>query len=163
MPSKVTNSYLPFEPFIWHLAHGRTLTVGPKAVVMGILNVTPDSFSDGGKYDEIDKAIKQAKKMLRQGAQIIDVGGESTRPDAANVSAKEEQKRVLPIIEALSDISECIISIDTYKASTAKLAIKKGAHIVNDVWGLQFDPKMASTINALKAGCVLMHTGRQRT
>lgn len=152
----------PFKPTNWQLAHGRSLQLGPKGIVMGILNVTPDSFSDGGKFSDINTAVKRAKLMYRQGAAIIDVGGESTRPGAEKITAKQEQARVLPIIEALSQTSDCLISIDTYRASTAKLAIKAGAHIINDVWGLQKNKNIGPLIAKAKAGCVLMHTGRER-
>lgn len=157
------NKYNPFKNSIWNLAHGRTLQLGEKSVVMGILNVTPDSFSDGGKFINVEKAVRAGKRMVRQGAAIIDIGGESTRPGASKVTAKQEQDRVLPIIKALSQSSDCLISIDTYRASTAKLAVKVGAHIVNDVWGLQKDKKLGEVISKLDAGCVLMHTGRERT
>lgn len=157
------NKFNPYVETTWNLAHGRSIQLGHKSVVMGILNVTPDSFSDGGKYSQVEEAIRQAKKMYRQGAAIIDIGGESTRPGAAKVTAKQEQERVLPIIKALSDASDCIISIDSYRASTARLAIKAGAHIVNDVWGLQKDKKLGDVIYQTQAGCVLMHTGRERS
>lgn len=156
------SKYNPFEETTWQLAHGRAIQLGAKSVVMGILNVTPDSFSDGGKYSDVQMAVRQGKKMHRQGAAIIDIGGESTRPGAVKITAKQEQDRVLPIIEALAKSSDCLISIDTYRATTAKLAIKAGAHIINDVWGLQKDNKLGSIINKTKAGCVLMHTGRER-
>lgn len=156
------NNFNPHTVTTWKLAHGRSIQLGYKSVVMGILNVTPDSFSDGGKYSHIETAVRQGKKMYRQGAAIIDIGGESTRPGADKVTAKQEQDRVLPIIEALCDMSDCIISIDTYRASTAKLAIKAGAHIINDVWGLQKDKKLGDVIYKTQAGCVLMHTGRER-
>lgn len=146
----------------WRLAHGRSIQLGPKSVVMGILNVTPDSFSDGGKYSNVDLAVRQGNKMFKQGAAIIDIGGESTRPGAIKITAQQEQDRVLPIIEALAKACQCLISIDTYRASTAKLAVNAGAHIINDVWGLQKDGKLGAVIYKTKAGCVLMHTGRER-
>ncbi|MCG7503534.1 dihydropteroate synthase [Mesorhizobium retamae] len=146
----------------WQLAHGRHLDLGEKSVVMGILNVTPDSFSDGGLFDAPDRALDQARRMVDQGAAIIDVGGESTRPGAAPVTAEEEQQRVLPIVERLAGFGEALISIDTYRAETARLALKAGANIVNDVWGLQKDPELAGEVAAAKAGVVIMHTGRGR-
>lgn len=146
----------------WQLAHGRHLDLGEKSVVMGILNVTPDSFSDGGLFDAPDRALDQARRMVDEGAAIIDVGGESTRPGAAPVTAEEEQQRVLPIVERLAGFGEALISIDTYRAETARLALKAGANIVNDVWGLQKDPQLASEVAAAKAGVVIMHTGRGR-
>lgn len=147
----------------WHLAHDRQLSLGYKSIVMGVLNVTPDSFSDGGRFDNIDASIVQAQKMLEDGAAIIDIGGESTRPGAEPVSAQQEQVRVLPVIKALKANSDAILSIDTYRASTAQLALEAGAHIINDVWGFQKDPAIASVAAELNAGCCAMHTGRERT
>ncbi|APH72129.1 dihydropteroate synthase [Aquibium oceanicum] len=151
-----------FRPRRWLLAHGRELVLGPKAVVMGILNVTPDSFSDGGRFRSATRAIEQAAAMTTQGAAIIDVGGESTRPGSAAVSAAEEQARVLPVIEALAAREDVLISVDTYRAETARAALEAGAHIVNDVWGLQRDPDLASVCRAAGAGVVLMHNSRER-
>ncbi|RUV17651.1 dihydropteroate synthase [Mesorhizobium sp. M1A.F.Ca.IN.022.04.1.1] len=124
----------------WQLAHGRHLDLGPKSVVVGILNVTPDSFSDGGLFIAPEKAIAQARRMAEEGAAIIDIGGESTRPGFAPISAEEEQTRVLPVIEALAASGEALISVDTYREDTARRAVAAGAHIVNDVWGLQREP-----------------------
>lgn len=146
----------------WQLAHGRHLDLGGKARVMGILNVTPNSFSDGGLFDRFDKAIAQAHLMAGEGAVIIDVGGESTGPRAVPVSAAEEQARVLPVIEALAASGETLISIDTYREETARLAVAAGAHIVNDVWGLQREPGIARVAAETGAGLVIMHTGRER-
>ncbi|MGE0281921.1 MAG: dihydropteroate synthase [Rhizobiaceae bacterium] len=146
----------------WTLAHGRSLELGARAQLMGILNVTPDSFSDGGRYVEIDVAVDQALKMVEEGASIIDIGGESTRPGAAEVDANEEQARVLPVIRALRERSDVLISIDTYRAETARLAVEAGANIVNDVHGLQRDPDIADVAAATGAGLVIMHTGRGR-
>ncbi len=152
----------PFSPRQWRLAHGRTLTVGPRALVMGVLNVTPDSFSDGGRFDAPQAALEQAGRMLREGAAIVDVGGESTRPGATPVPADEEQARILPVIRALAEKSDAIISVDTYRASTAAAAVAAGAHIVNDVWGLQKEPDIARIAAETGAGLVIMHTGRER-
>ncbi|WP_027036752.1 dihydropteroate synthase [Mesorhizobium ciceri] len=146
----------------WHLAHGRHLDLGGKAVVVGILNVTPDSFSDGGQFDAPEKALAQARRMIGEGALVVDVGGESTRPGAAAVSASQEQARILPVIEALAGVSEVLISVDTYRADTARLAVAAGAHIVNDVWGLQREPDIARVAADTGAGLVIMHTGRDR-
>lgn len=146
----------------WQLAHGRHLDLGGKAVVVGILNVTPDSFSDGGLFDVPEAALSQARRMIGEGAQIIDVGGESTRPGSAAISASEEQARVLPIIEALASANEVLISVDTYRTETARLAVAAGAHIVNDVWGLQREPDIARVAAETGAGLVIMHTGRDR-
>lgn len=146
----------------WQLAHDRSLQLGSKSVIMGILNVTPDSFSDGGNHIELNKALAAAKTMLDDGATIIDVGGESTRPGAAIVEPEVEAARVLPVIRALTEHFGCIISIDTYRASTARLAVEAGAHIVNDVWGLQREPEIANVAKETSAGLVIMHTSRDR-
>ncbi|RWC49512.1 MAG: dihydropteroate synthase [Mesorhizobium sp.] len=146
----------------WQLAHGRYLDLGDKAVVVGILNVTPDSFSDGGLFVAPDKALAQAHRIVGEGALVVDVGGESTRPGAAAVSASQEQARILPVIEALSSSGEVLISVDTYRADTARLAVAAGAHIVNDVWGLQREPDIARVAADTGAGLVIMHTGRDR-
>ena len=130
----------PFTATRWNLAHGRSLELGPRGLLMGIVNVTPDSFSDGGRFIDPDVAIAQALQMVGEGAVILDIGGESTRPGGAPVDAEEEARRVLPVIaglsQALAGRDDVVISIDTYRASTAKAAIDAGAHIVNDVWGL---------------------------
>lgn len=146
----------------WQLAHGRHLDFGAKAEVMGILNVTPNSFSDGGAFNRLDAAVAQARLMAQEGASIIDVGGESTNPKAEPVSASEEQARALPVVEALAALGETLISIDTYREETARLAVAAGAHIVNDVWGLQREPGIARVAAETGAGLVIMHTGRER-
>lgn len=152
----------PFEPVVWTLAHGRSAMLGPRGLIMAIINVTPDSFSDGGINASTDTAIENALRAVADGAAIIDIGGESTRPGAAEVSAAEEQDRVLPVIEALSARSDVLISIDTYRVSTAERAIAIGAHIVNDVHGLQRDPDLAAVVARTSAGVCIMHTGRGR-
>ena len=129
---------------------------------MGILNVTPDSFSDGGLFDAPQRAIAQARRMAEEGAAIVDVGGESTRPGAVPITAKEEQARVLPVVEALAKQGDMLVSVDTYRAETARLAVEAGAHIVNDVWGLQREPGIAGVAADTGAGLVIMHTGRDR-
>lgn len=144
------------------LAHGRALALGRRAVIMGILNVTPDSFSDGGRLSGLDAAVEAARAMHAAGATIIDIGGESTRPGAAPVDAEEEQRRVLPVIEALAGPDGPLISVDTYRAQTARLALSAGAHMVNDVWGLQREPEIADVAARFGAGLVIMHTGRDR-
>ena len=146
----------------WYLAHGRHLDLGGKALVMGVLNVTPDSFSDGGQFEACSAAVAQARRMVEEGASIIDVGGESTRPGAAPVTAAEEQARILPVISELAGSGEVLISVDTYREETARLAVAAGAHIVNDVWGLQRDPGIARLAAETGAGLVIMHTGRER-
>lgn len=144
------------------MAHGRHLDLGDKAVVVGILNVTPDSFSDGGLFDAAETALVQARRMLGEGALVVDVGGESTRPGASAITAGEEQARILPVIEALAGSGEVLISVDTYRAETARLAVAAGAHIVNDVWGLQREPDIARIAAETGAGLIIMHTGRDR-
>ncbi len=151
-----------FAPVVWPLAHGRSIELGPKAAIMGVLNVTPDSFSDGGRFEKIEAALAQARRMTAEGAAIVDVGGESTRPGAAKVDASEEQRRILPVIEALTQEGKALISVDTWRAETARLAVAAGAHIVNDVWGLQREPDIARVAAETGAGLVVMHTGRER-
>jgi len=145
--------------FQWSLGT-RTLELGKRTLIMGIVNVTPDSFSDGGRYLDPEKAAEHAIQLLDEGADIIDVGGESTRPAAKiAVSAEEELQRVLPVITALKkQRPQVVISVDTYKASVARAATTAGADIVNDVSGLRWDAQMASTMAEIKCGAVLMHT-----
>lgn len=147
---------------LWRLAHGRSLPLGGTGHLMAIVNVTPDSFSDGGDHAVSAAAIKHAMRCVEEGAAILDIGGESTRPGAAEVTAEEEEARVLPVIEALSARTDAILSIDTYRASTAAAAIAAGAHVVNDVHGLQRDPALAGVIAGTGAGVCIMHTGRGR-
>lgn len=154
--------FSPFDLFRWSLAHGRHLELGPRGILMAIVNVTPDSFSDGGRFDSADAAVTRAILCLEEGAEIIDIGGESTRPGAASVSAAEEQDRILPVIEALAGTTDAIISVDTYRAETARLAVAAGAHIVNDVHGLQREPDIAGVAAQSGAGLCIMHTGRDR-
>ncbi|MBB4953405.1 dihydropteroate synthase [Agrobacterium vitis] len=146
----------------WHLAHGRTLELGAQARLMAIVNVTPDSFSDGGSHEAVHDAVDYALACIQDGADIIDIGGESTRPGATPVSALQEQDRVLPVIEALAKQSDVLISIDTYRAETARLALAAGAHIINDVSGLQKEPQIAAVAVSFRAGLCIMHTGRER-
>ncbi|MBI5056736.1 MAG: dihydropteroate synthase [Nitrospirae bacterium] len=124
---------------------------------MGILNVTPDSFSDGGKYFDKNKAVEQALRMRDDGADIIDIGGESTRPGAEKISAKEEIKRVVPVIEAITDKIKIPVSIDTYKSAVAEAAIPAGASMINDISGLRFDPEMPRVAARHKVPVVIMH------
>ncbi len=136
---------------------GRKIKVGERTFVMGILNITPDSFSDGGEYFSPEKALERALKMVEEGADIIDVGGESTRPGHVPVDAEEEIGRVLPVIELLSGKIEVPISIDTYKAEVARRAVEAGASMINDIWGLRGDPEMAATVSELGVPYIMMH------
>ncbi|HDR7689705.1 TPA: dihydropteroate synthase [Bacillus toyonensis] len=134
-----------------------TLNLNEKTLIMGILNVTPDSFSDGGSYNEVDAAVRHAKEMKNEGAHIIDIGGESTRPGFAKVSVEEEVKRVVPMIQTVSKEVELPISIDTYKAEVAKQAIEAGAHIINDIWGAKAEPEIAEVAAHYDVPIILMH------
>jgi len=140
-----------------HLPHGQSLTIGGPTLVMGIVNVTPDSFSDGGRFADVEAAVFHGVRLVDEGAAILDVGGESTRPTAEPVPADMEKARVLPVVAALAAGVATPISIDTYKASVAAAAIESGASIVNDVWGFQRDPEMARVVAATGAAAVLMH------
>ena len=122
----------------YHFPDGKTLTVGRRTLVMGILNVTPDSFSDGGRYDTAETALAHMREMVADGADLIDVGAESTRPGSAALSPEEEQARLLPLLEKLLPACPVPISVDTYHAQTAEKAMQMGAHILNDIWGLQY-------------------------
>src|SRR5208337_4469865 len=145
--------------FQWNLG-SRVLELGRRTLIMGIVNVTPDSFSDGGVYIDAEKAVLRAEQLLGEGATIIDVGGESTRPGASeSVSEEEERRRVLPVIRDLKRRRPgAVVSVDTYKANVARAAVELGAEVVNDVSGFRWDPKMAKTLAELKVGAVLMHT-----
>jgi dihydropteroate synthase len=142
------------------LAHGRELEVGGRTIIMGILNVTPDSFSDGGRYMEPDRAIARAAEMIEQGADIIDIGGASSRPDSVMVGEEEELERVLPVIKELA-ARDIIISVDTCRASVARAALDNGAHIINDIGNLKLDPEMLSVLTAYQAPVILMHNRLQ--
>ncbi|AMM91273.1 dihydropteroate synthase [Peribacillus simplex] len=133
------------------------LDYSKKTLIMGILNVTPDSFSDGGKYNRVDAALKHAEQMVNDGADILDVGGESTRPNYERISDEEEIERVAPIIEAVSRNIEIPISVDTYKSRVAEEAVKAGAHILNDIWGGKADSLMAKVAAEYKVPIILMH------
>ena len=128
-----------------------------RTYVMGILNATPDSFSDGGKFNEIDAALKRVKQMIDEGADIIDVGGESTRPNFEFVKEEDEIKRVVPIIKAIKENFDITVSIDTYKSKTAEAAVKAGADIINDVWGFKKDKDIAKVAAKYNVPCILMH------
>lgn len=157
--------------FEWNIG-SRNLLLGKRTLIMGVVNVTPDSFSDGGRYLETGNALEYALRLLDEGADIIDIGGESTRPgskvgtggdgdgkrSAPVVSEKEESERVIPVIKALKEKrNDVVISVDTYKANVARAAIAAGAEIVNDVSGFRWDEKMVKTLAELKCGAVLMH------
>ena len=128
-----------------------------ETVIMGILNVTPDSFSDGGRFNHIDNALKRAEEMIKDGAKIIDVGGESTRPGHVPVSDEIEIERTAPVIEALIREFDCLISIDTYKSKVAEAAVKAGAKIINDIWGAKMDPDIVKVAAKYDVPIILMH------
>jgi dihydropteroate synthase len=154
--------------FEWNIG-SRVLALGKRTLIMGILNVTPDSFSDGGQFLDHERAVPHALRLFDEGADIVDVGGESTRPGAKVsgsrkgdpekiVSETEEMRRVIPVIERLKELRpECVISVDTYKAHVARAAVEAGAEIVNDVSTFRWDAAMAKTVAGLKCGAVLMH------
>lgn len=136
---------------------GERVDISKKTWIMGILNVTPDSFSDGGKYDSIDRAIMQAKDMIASGVDIIDIGGESTRPGYTPVSTEEEIARVVPVVQAIRQISDVYLSIDTFKSETAKAALAAGADMINDIWGLKYDAKIAEVCKQYDCPLIIMH------
>lgn len=133
------------------------INFGEKTYVMGILNVTPDSFSDGGDFISPEKAVNHAKKMIGQGAHIIDIGGESSRPGHTRISAEEELERVIPVIKRLVKETDAIISLDTIRHEVAEEGLNHGVHIINDIWGLQGDSKMAEVVAKYKAPIIIMH------
>src|SRR5450755_3977833 len=151
--------------FQWNVG-SRVLELGRRTLIMGVVNVTPDSFSDGGLYIDAEKAVIRAEQLLDEGATIVDVGGESTRPGVSvaggskePVSEEEERRRVLPVIRDLKRRRpDALVSVDTYKPSVARAAVELGAEVVNDVSGFRWDPKMAKALAELKVGAVLMHT-----
>lgn len=132
-----------------------------KACIMGVLNVTPDSFSDGGSYTSVEKALEQAKKMIAEGAKIIDVGGESTRPGYTFVEATDEINRVVPVIKALKEKFDVLVSIDTYKTETARAALEAGADILNDVWAGLYDGEMLALAAEKNVPIILMHNQKE--
>lgn len=135
----------------------RALELGKQTYLVGILNLTPDSFSDGGEYASMESAVQRFHQMVNEGAMIVDIGGESTRPGHTPVSVAEEIGRVVPFIEMIRPRTDALISIDTSKSEVADAALRAGADIVNDVWGAQRDPAMAAVIADHKAACILMH------
>lgn len=140
---------------------GREFDIKNHTYVMGILNVTPDSFSDGGKFNNLDQALYHAQEMIRDGADIIDVGGESTRPGYTMISDEEEIGRTVPVVEAIKKRMDIPVSIDTYKSQVAKANIEAGADLINDIWGLKYDEEMAPLIAKEKLPCCLMHNREQ--
>jgi dihydropteroate synthase len=153
----------PRKKFRLHLRSG-TLILGPRTLVMGVLNVTPDSFSDGGKFFSQETAIEHAQQMERDGADIIDIGAESTRPGSESISAEEELQRLLPVLGALKRLLKIPISIDTQKSEVAEAALEAGAQIINDISGLRSDPKLAEVAARHKTPLILMHMrGEPRT
>lgn len=146
------------DEFTWKV-RDKEIVLGKKTLIMGILNVTPDSFSDGGLYQNTQNAVMHALEMIDDGADIIDIGGESTRPYAEFVSSDEEKRRIIPVIEELRKRDkDILISVDTYKAETAQEALNAGADIINDISGLTFDEKMKDVVSKYKAGLIIMHT-----
>lgn len=139
----------------------RNFEIGKHTYVMGILNVTPDSFSDGGKYNQIDSALSHVEEMIRDGADIIDVGGESTRPGYVQISEEEEIERVMPVIEQIKSHFDVPVSLDTYKAVVAEAGIMAGADLINDIWGLKGDERMAEVIAKANVPCCLMHNRKE--
>lgn len=136
---------------------GRHFDTEHHCYIMGILNITPDSFSDGGKFEKIDQALFHTEEMIKEGAEIIDIGGESTRPGFAKVAAEEEIRRVVPVIEKIKSRFDIPVSLDSHKAETAKAGIEAGADMINDIWGLRQDAEMASVIAEAGVPCCLMH------
>lgn len=135
----------------------REFPSGERTYVMGILNVTPDSFSDGGKYDDVECALRQADKMVAEGADILDVGGESTRPGHKQISDEQEIRRVVPVIEALKKRFDTPISVDTYKSDVAEAALRAGADLLNDIWGFRYDERCAELAARYDVAVCLMH------
>ena len=135
----------------------RTFDIERKTYLMGILNVTPDSFSDGGQFNRLDAALRRAEEMVSEGADVIDIGGESTRPGHTPISDREEIDRIAPAVEAVKARFDVPVSIDTYKSSVAEAALQAGADLVNDIWGFRHDPEMATVTVRYNAACCLMH------
>lgn len=139
----------------------RDFEIGKHTYVMGILNVTPDSFSDGGKYTLLDKALFRVEEMLAEGMDILDIGGESTRPGYEQISSEEEIDRVAPVIEAVKQRFQVPVSLDTYKSKVARAGIASGADLINDIWGLKYDTEMAPLLAKENIPCVLMHNRKE--
>lgn len=135
----------------------RELIFGERTLIMGILNLTPDSFSDGGDFISVDRAVEHSKQMIRDGADIIDIGGESSRPGHIRISAEEELRRVIPVIKRLNEETDAIMSLDTIRAEVAEEGVKNGVHIINDIWGFQEDKGLANVAAKYSTPVVLMH------
>lgn len=135
----------------------KTFNIGNHTYIMAILNITPDSFSDGGSYNNIDAALKQTELLIKDGADIIDIGGESTRPGYTMISPEEEIMRVAPVIRAIKSRFDIPVSVDTYKSLVAKEALIQGADLINDIWGFKYDDQMAAVVKAYNGACCLMH------
>jgi dihydropteroate synthase len=149
--------------FFWKLKQ-REIKLGERTVLMGVLNVTPDSFSDGGKYSDPDRAFARAVELEEQGADIVDIGAESTKPGSARISAAEEMRRLIPVLKRLKDTLGVPISVDTYKAEVAERALELGAEIINDPSGLTFEPQLARAVSNHNGGLILNHMrGRPET
>lgn len=156
----VSQSWIPPKRKL-QLPGGLELELGHRTALMGILNATPDSFSDGGQYETVAAALQQALMLIEHGADMIDIGGESTRPGAAAVSAELELKRVIPVIQAVREQTNVPISIDTYKPEVAKQALDAGAHIINDIWGLKKDRRMAEIAAEYRCPIIVMHNRQE--
>src|SRR5215831_8473211 len=151
------------KPFVWKL-RTRELKLGERTLIMGVLNITPDSFSDGGKYSDPDRAFARAVELEEQGADIIDIGAESTRPGSSRISAAEEIRRLIPVLKRLKGRLTVPVSVDTYKAEVAERALDLGAEIINDPSGLTIEPQIARTVSNFNAGLILNHMrGRPET
>jgi dihydropteroate synthase len=146
--------------FLVQLAHGRSLELGKKTLIMGILNVTPDSFSDGGRFFDPDNAVEHALQMVEDGADIIDVGGASSRPNSIMVDENEELRRILPVVRKLAG-KNVLLSVDTFRARVAQEALAQGAHIINDIGGFEMDPQLLNVLSRWQAPVVIMHNRMQ--
>ncbi len=147
---------MPRKRYLWK-ARGREIQLGDRTLILGILNVTPDSFSDGGKYADPDRAYARALEMEERGADLIDIGAESTRPGSARISEAEEKRRLMPVLKRLRNRLTIPISVDTYKSAVAENALDLGAEIINDPSGLTFDPQLARTVAKFNAGLIINH------
>lgn len=139
----------------------KDFAIGERMYIWGILNVTPDSFSDGGKFNHLDQALFHVEEMIAQGMDIVDIGGESTRPGYTLLSCEEEIERVVPVIEAVKKRFDVPVSLDTYKAEVAQAGIAAGADLINDIWGLQYDANMADVIAKTGVACCIMHNRKE--